>query len=126
MVEAAKRILTKEKIQRQSAGQSSSTPFMSIKDSYKKVTFDTQDGLKDKIDKLTVMMNKLATRDNGTNRQFKPHIYQSKRGQSRNFYDAHNYDRGNYQNRYRSNSRDKRNQFSGQSRGRPRYEQNYR
>ena len=29
----------------------------------------------------------------------------------------------NYQKRYRSNSRDRRIQFSGQSRGRPRYEQ---
>ena len=65
----------KEKIDRQLAGQSSSTPFMSIKDSYnKKVTFDTQDGLEDKIDKLTVMMGKLATKDNGTNRQFKSQI----------------------------------------------------
>ena len=33
-VETAKRILTKEKKDRQSAGQSSSTPFMSIKDNY--------------------------------------------------------------------------------------------
>ena len=83
--------------------------------------------LEDKIDKLTVMMGKLAARDKGTNRQFKPKIYQSRRrGQSRNFYDSHNYNRGNYQNRYRSNSRDRRIQFSGQSRGRPRYEQNYR
>ena len=87
MVETAKRILTKEKIDRQLARQSSSIPFMSIKDNYnKKVTFDTQDGLQDKIDKLRVMMNKLATRDNGMNRQFKPQIYQSKRrGESRNF-----------------------------------------
>ena len=101
MVETTKRILTKEKIDRQLAGQSLSTPFMSIKDSYnKKVTFDTQDGLEDKIDRLTVIMGKLTTRDNRTNRQFKPQIYQSKkRGQSRNFYDTHNYDRGNYQNR---------------------------
>ena len=46
VVETAKRILMKEKIDRQLAGQSSSTPFMSIKDSYnKKVTFDTWDGL---------------------------------------------------------------------------------
>ena len=36
VVETAKRILTKEKIDKQLAGQSSSTPFMSIKDSYKK------------------------------------------------------------------------------------------
>ena len=54
---------------------------MSIKDSYnKKVTFDTQDGLGDKIDRLTLMMGKLTTRDNRTNRQFTPQIYQSKAG----------------------------------------------
>ena len=40
------RILTKEKIDRQLAGQSSSTPFISMKDAYanKKVTIVTQDG----------------------------------------------------------------------------------
>ena len=83
---------------------------MGIKDSYnEKVTFDTQEGLEDKIDKLTVMMGKLAARYNGTNRQFKPQIYQSRRmGQTRNFYNSHNYDRRNDQNRYRSNSRDRR------------------
>ena len=126
-VETAERILTKEKIDRQLARQSSSTPFMSLKDSCnKKVTFDTQDRLEDKIDKLTAMMGKLASGDNGNNGEIKPQIYQSRRGQSRNFYDSHNYDRGDYQNRYRSNSRDREIQFSGQSRGRPRYEQNYR
>ena len=42
VVEMAKQILTKEKIDRQLAGQSSSTPFMSIKDNNnKKVIFDT-------------------------------------------------------------------------------------
>ena len=123
-VETAKRVLPKENIDRQLAGQFSSTPFMSIKDNYNKnVTFDTQHGLEQKIDKLTVMMNKLFTMDNGMNKQFKPQIYQSKRrGQCRNFYDTHNYDRGNYQNRYRPNNRDKKIQFSGQSRDRPRYE----
>ena len=35
------------------------------------------------------------------------------------------YDRRNYQSKYKSNSGD-RIQFSGQNRGRPRYEQNYR
>ena len=40
-VETVKRILIKEKIDRQLAGQSSSTPFMSVKDSCSKgVTFD--------------------------------------------------------------------------------------
>ena len=68
MVETAKRILRREKINTQLAGQSSSTPCMGIKECYSKnVSFDTQDGLEDKIDRLTVMMGKLATRDNGLN-----------------------------------------------------------
>ena len=113
-------------IDRQLAGQSSSTPFMSIKDSYnKKVTFDTQDGVEDKIERLTVMMGKQATRDNRINKQFKPQIYQSeRRGQSRNIYDKFNYDRGSHHNRYKSNSSDRRIQYR-QNRGRPRYEHNY-
>ena len=62
-----------------------------------------------------VMMGKLATRDEGINKQFKPQIYQSKRrGQSRIFYDKCNYDRQNYQNRYRINSGYRRIQFRGQ------------
>ena len=71
-----KRILTKEKIDRQLMGQSSSTPFMSIKDSHnKKVTFDTQDGLGKKIDRHTTMMSKLTAKDDGPNKQFKPKIF---------------------------------------------------
>ena len=93
---------------------------MTITDSYnnKMVTFNTQDRQEDKIDRLTVMMSKLAANDEGTNKQFKPKIYQSKRrGQMRNFYDRHN-----YQNRYRSNRGDRTIQF----RGRIQYGQNYR
>ena len=73
------------------------------------------------------------TKDDGTNKQFKPQIYQSKRReQSRNFYDKCNYDQRNYHNRYRSNSGDRRIQFSGRIqygqnyRGRPRYGHGYR
>ena len=62
-VETAKRILTKEKIDRQLATQSSSIPFMSVKDNYyKRVTFHTQGRLEDKIDKLIAMMGKLAAK----------------------------------------------------------------
>ena len=59
------RILTKEKIYRQLAGQSSLTPFMSIKDGYvsEKVTFNIQDNLEEKIDKLITMMSKLTAED---------------------------------------------------------------
>ena len=75
MVEIAKRVLTKEKLDRQLTGQSSSTPFISIRDGHSRtVSFDTSKDLGNKIDKLAVMIGKLATRDSGTNRQFKPQI----------------------------------------------------
>ena len=86
----SQRILTTEKIDRQLAGQSSSAPFMSIKDGYssKRVTFDMQDNLDDKIDMLTLMLSKFTVQHDNLNKQFKPKIYQGKwRGQSRNFYD---------------------------------------
>ena len=55
-VETAKEYLQKKKIDRQLAGQSSSTPFMDIRDGYnsKKVAaFDTQVRLDNKLDKIT-------------------------------------------------------------------------
>ena len=74
---------------------------MSIRDDHKrKMSFDTKEELGDKIDKVVVMIGKLATRDSRKNRQFKPQIHQSRgRGQNRN------YNQRNYQNRYRSNNR---------------------
>ena len=53
VLQIAERILTKEKIDRQLAGQLSLTPSMNIRDGYnskKVVTVDTQDRLDDKID----------------------------------------------------------------------------
>ena len=92
-VETAKRILTKEKIDEQFSGQSLSTPFMSIKDNHtRRISFDTKEESGDKIDKLTVMIGKLATRDSRSARQFRPQIYQGKgRGQNRGNYDRHKY-----------------------------------
>ena len=100
-VETTKRISTKEKLDRQITRQSSSTPFMSIREGHnRKVSFDTKEELGDKIDKLALMIGKLATKDSGTGRQFKPQIHQSKgRGENRN------YNQRNYQNRYTSNNR---------------------
>ena len=74
---------------------------MSIRDGHhRKVSFDTREELGHKIDKLAVMIGKLATKDGGINRQFKPQTYQSRGwGQNRN------YNQRNYQNRYRSNIR---------------------
>ena len=61
-IETAKRISTKEKLDRQLTRQSSSNLFMNIKDDHnRKVSFDTKEELGDKIDKLAVMIGKLAT-----------------------------------------------------------------
>ena len=119
-VETAKGILRKERLDRQLAGQSSSSLFMNIRDWYnsrKTVMFNTQDRLDDKIDKLTYMMSKLTTQSSDQNRPFKLRIYQGKRrGKTRNYYEQ-----GKCQNRYRSNSADRRMSY----RGRGQYRKNY-
>ena len=75
-VETAKRILTKEKLDKQLMGQSSASPFMNIRDgTERRVSFGTRDELGDKIDKLTVAMSRLAAKDNHERRPFKPQIY---------------------------------------------------
>ena len=98
-VETAKRILTKEKLDRQLTGQTSTSPFMNIRDGTdKRVSFSARDELSNKIDKLTVVMSKLAAKDNHERRPFKPQIYKS-RGQSRS------YDQRTYQTRPNNRNR---------------------
>ena len=110
VVETAKRMLTKEKIDKQLAGQTSSTPFMSVRDSQnKRVKFNTADNLEQKIDRLTIMIGKLVTEDKGHTKPFKPQVCQSNRGRNQN--------RGNYQGRFRHNN---------VYRGHPMYNQNFR
>ena len=126
-VETAKRILTKEKLHKQLTGQTSTSPFMSIREETgRRVLFDTREELGDKIDKLMAMIGKLAAEDSYKNRPFKPQIHKSRGplppGQNRG------YNQRNYQNRNRSDNRSNirdRRQFR-QDRGRPRFEQNYR
>ena len=103
------RMLTKEKIDKQLVGQTSSTPFMSMRDSQsKRVSFNTPDDLEQKIDRLTVMMGKLVTEDERHPKPFKPQVNQSNRGR--------NQSRGNYHSRFRNNA----------YRGHPLYNQNIR
>ena len=60
----AKRILTKEKLDKQLTGQTPASPFMSVRDrTDRRISFNTRDELGDKIDKLTVVMSKLAAKD---------------------------------------------------------------
>ena len=100
-VETAKRILTKEKLDKQLTGQASTSPFMSIwEGASRRVSFDTRDKLGDKTDKLTVMLGRIAAKDNNEKGPFKPKIYQSRgRGQNRG------YSQRNYQNRSRLSNR---------------------
>ena len=79
---------------------------MRIKDNHsRRITFDTGDKLGDEIDKLTVMIGKLAARDSRSGRKFKPQICQGKRGgQNRGNYDRCSYEQQGYQNIYGSDS----------------------
>ena len=126
-VETTTRILTKEKLDNQFAGQASTSPFMRIRQGAdRRVVFDTREELGDKIDKLMVMIGKLAAKHSNRNRSFKLQIHKSRRppppGQNRG------YSQRSYQNRTRltniSNSRDRG--HSRQDRGSPRFEQSYR
>ena len=75
-VETAKRILIKEKLDKQLTRQTSTSPFMSIREEInRKVSFDTRDELGDKMDKLTIMLGRLAANDSNEKRPFKPQIY---------------------------------------------------
>ena len=124
-VETAKRIMTKEKLDKQLTGQTSARPFLNIRDgTERKMSFNTRDELGDKIDKLTVMMSRLAAKDSNEKRPFKLQIYK-RRGQNRS-YNQRGYqnrsgrsdsrNRGQYgNNRLRQNYRD--NNFRGNTRG---------
>ena len=121
-VDTAKRILTKEKSDKQLTGQTSTSPFMSIREGIdKRVSFDTRDKLGDKIGKLTVVMGKLAATDNHERRPFKPQIYKS-RGQNRSYGQGRYQPRSNDRNRgYGTDSNTRQNyqgdRFRGNFRG---------
>ena len=120
VVERAKRILTKEKIDRQIAGQTSSSLLMSVRDDHnKRVTFNVTDDIEQKIDKFVTIMGKLVTEDEGQSKLFKPQVYQSNKGRRQN--------RGSYQGRFRSTNAYRRCSVYNQDfRGRMRYNFNSR
>ena len=52
---------------------------MSIREGHhRRVSFDTRNELGNKIDKLAVMIGKLATKESRSNKQFKSQIHQSR------------------------------------------------
>ena len=117
-VDTAKRILTKEKLDKQLMGQTSTSPFMSIREGTdKRVSFNARDELGDKIDKLTIVMSKLAVTDNHERRPFKLQIYKS-RGQNRSYGQGRYQPRSNDRNRSYGADRDTRQNYQGsRSRG---------
>ena len=88
VVETAKRFLTKEKIDKQLAGQGS-TPFMKLNDkkSTKAVSFDAMDVLErngENMVRMTVLMDKMYIKLDQKGVPYKPQIYQKRRrGQNR-------------------------------------------
>ena len=141
-VDTAKRILTKEKLDKQFTGQTSTSPFMSVREGTdRRVSFNTRNELGDKIDKLTVVMSKLVAKDSHERKPFKPQIYKS-RGQNRSHgqgeyqarsdngnrgYSMNNNVRQNYRgNRFRGNFRGYGKQNSRESDMNERYGNNNR
>ena len=75
----AKRILTQEKVRQTVDRSDLHQPIMSVRDGIdRRVSFNTREELGNKIDKLTVIMSKLAAKDSHERKPFKPQIYKSR------------------------------------------------
>ena len=81
-VDAAKRVLTKEKIDRQLSGQSdASAPFMEAGDvhhSNKTVSFNTHDPIREQLESLTSMVYNISIHKEDNSRPFRPQIHPKK------------------------------------------------
>ena len=123
-VETAKRLLTKEQMDKK-AGQSSASPFMQVnqgsskgKDkTEKKVSFSAVEAMErtiDNIERLASLMDKMDTKLDRREDQYRPRVYQGRSrgcGYRQNNYSSRNRGRRNYNNRggngnYGSNYRD--------------------
>ena len=95
-VDATKRVLTKEKIDKQLSGQlGATTPFIKVGDvphSSKKVSFTAQDPIREQLENLTTMVYNMSMQKKENNRPFKPQIY-PKRGRGQNIQNFGNRDR---------------------------------
>ena len=115
-VETAKRFLTKEKIDRQMTGQSS-TPFMKLSDKKRKsVTFETKEALErtsENMERMMALMDKMYIKLEQKDVPYKPQIYQRGRGQNRR-----QFNRGNNWRGYRSFNRNRSESNRGYGKGR--------
>ena len=115
-VETAKRFLTKEKIDRQMTGQSS-TPFMKLTEKKRKsVSFNAKDTLEktnENMERMTALMDKMYIKLEQKDVPYKPQIYQRGRGQNWRQFDGRNNWRG-----YRPYNRNRNSGNRGYGRGR--------
>ena len=118
-VETAKRFLTKEKIDRQMTGQSS-TPFMKLTDKKRKsVIFDARDTLEktsENMEWMMALMDKMYIKLEQKEVPYKPQIYQRGRGQNQRQFGHENNWRG-----YSSFSRNHNEGNRGYGRGRSKF-----
>ena len=107
-VDAVKRVLTKEKLDKQLSGQvGNTTPFMKVGDtsnSGKKVSFKVQDSIREQLENLTSMVYNMSMEKKENSKPFKPQFYQ-KRGRGQNRQNFGNRDRGRTFNSNRQNFR---------------------
>ena len=104
-MDAAKRVLTKEKLYKQLSGQTAnSTPFIKMEDtvhSGKKILIKPQDSIEERLENLTSIMYKISIQQGEGKKPFKPQVYlKSGRGQRRQ----------NFGNRDRSRNNDRQRQ----------------
>ena len=105
-IDATKRVLNKEKLDKQLMGQASNTsPFMKLRDtthSGKKVSIKLQDLVEKQLENVTSMMYNMSIQQDKAKKPFKPQVYQRRgRGQRQNY------------NRDRSRNNDRQGQNCG-------------
>ena len=110
VVDAAERVLTKEKTDRQLSGQSGATaPFMMVGDihhSNKTVSFNMQDPIREILENLISLVYNMSIQKEGNNIPFKPQIHQKKRtGQNRQNFGDRDRNRSYSRDRQRQNFR---------------------
>ena len=87
-VDATKRVLMKEKLDKQLSGQAgTTTPFMKVGDIShpgKEVSFNAQDPIREQLESLTSMVCNMSIQKEENSKPFKHQIYQKRgRGQNR-------------------------------------------
>ena len=128
-VDAVKRVLTKEKLDKQLSGQAvTSTPFMKVGDVSclgQKVSFNAQDSIGKQLQNFTSMVYNMSIQKEEGKKPFKSQVYlKRRRGQRKQNFDNRDRGRSFNDDRLRQNFRQTQNRC-GNSNRRGSYRQNY-